>query len=314
MCEQTSVIELGSIFLNNIAPVLIVAGVGYIAGRALKIESASLAKLIFNIFSPALVFFSLYDSSIEGHEFGSLVILIAIFQIVMAELSYLVTRFQGVGKIEQASVILSTFSLNAGNFGLSVAAFAFGEAVLARAVVVYVGNTILNYTLGVFIASRGSQASVRALRNVLRVPAFYATIAAFLLRGLNVELPPVLFRSVTVLKDAAIPAMLVLLGLQLSYSVQRSKFALVSTGVAIKLLIAPLIGVGLALAFHLDSLSATAFILQASMPTAVMTLILSKEFKLDDTLMLNLILASTLLSPFTLSVVILLLKRAYFGQ
>ena len=307
-------IELASIFLNNIAPVLIVAGVGYVAGRRLKIESRSLAKLIFNVFSPALVFYSLYDSQIAGSEFGLLILLIALFQIIMATLAYLVTRFQGVGKVEQSSVILSAFCLNAGNFGLSVADFAFGGAVLARAVVVYVGNTILNYTLGVFVASRGSQADLKALLNILRVPAFYATIAAFVLHGLQIELPPVLLRSVSVLKDAAIPAMLVLLGLQLSESVHFSKPVLVGTGTALKLLAGPVIAIGLALAVHLDSLSAAAFILQASMPTAVVTLILAKEYHLDDTLMLNLIMASTLLSPFTLSVVILLLKRAYFGQ
>jgi predicted permease len=44
-----------------------------------------------------------------------------------------------------------------------------------------------------------------------------------------------------------------------------------------------------------------------------MTLILAKEYHLDETLTLNLIMVSTLVSPFTLSVIILLLKRAYFG-
>ena len=306
-------IELISIFVNNIAPVLIVAGVGYVAGRKLKVESRSIAKLIFNVFSPALVFFSLYDSKIDGSEFGLLILLIAIFQIIMAALSYFVMRFQHASKVERASVILSAFCLNAGNYGLSIASFAFGEAALARAVVVYVGNTILNYTLGVFVASSGSQATLGALLNILLVPAFYATVAAFLLRGLNIELPPVLFRSVTVLKDAAIPAMLILLGLQLSQSVRFSRLTLVSTGVLLKLLIGPVIGIGLALVFHLNDLAAAAFVLQASMPTAVVTLILAKEYRLDETLTLNLIMASTLLSPITLSVIILLLNRAYFG-
>lgn len=306
-------IELVSIFVNNIAPVLIVAGVGYVAGRRLKLGSRSLAKLIFNVFSPALVFYSLYDSKIGGDEFGLLILLIALFQIIMAALAFVVMRIQHADKVEQASVILSAFCLNAGNYGLSVASFAFGEAALARAVVVYVGNTILNYTLGVFVASSGSQPTMGALRNILRVPAFYATLAAFALHGLHVELPLPLLRSVTVLKDAAIPAMLVLLGLQLSHSVQFSRLRLVGSGVFLKLLIAPLVGVALALAFHLNDVAAVAFILMTSMPTAVVTLILAKEYQLDESLMLNLIMASTLLSPFTLSVIILFLNRAYFG-
>jgi predicted permease len=47
------------------------------------------------------------------------------------------------------------------------------------------------------------------------------------------------------------------------------------------------------------------------MPTAVVTLIMAKEYKLDETLVLNLIVVSTLISPFTLSVVILLLRQAF---
>ncbi len=306
-------IELFNIFANNIAPVLLVAGVGYVAGKTLKIESSSLAKLIFNVFSPALVFHSLYTSEIQWGEFGLLFLLILLYQLIVAALSYLAMRFQHVDKVQRASVMLGSFSMNTGNFGLSVVAFAFGEAVLARAVVVYISNTIMNYTFGVFVASSGSHPPLKALRNVLRVPAFYATVAAFLLRGLNVELHPALFRSATVLKDAAIPSMLVLLGLQLSQSVRISRPILVGTGVTFKLLIAPLIGTTLALLFHLDNLAAAAFILQTSMPAAVLTLILAKEYRLDETLSLNLIMVSTLLSPFTLSVIILFLKKAFMG-
>jgi malate permease and related proteins len=303
------VIELIGIFANNIAPVMIVAGVGYIVGKRLQIDPRTLGQLIFNIFSPALVFYSLYDSKIGGSELGTLLLLIALFQVIMAVLSYLLMKLYRVGKVERSSVMLSSFCLNAGNYGLSIASFAFGEAVLARAVVVYVGNTILNYTLGVFVASSGHQSPRSALRTILRVPAFYATIAAFLLRGFNLELPPMLLRSVMVLKDAAIPSMLVLLGLQLSQSLQMSHWRLVGSGVVLKLLIAPLLGTGLALIFHLNGVEAVAFILMTSMPTAVLTLVLAKEYQLDETLMLNLIMASTLLSPLTLSVIILFLKQ-----
>lgn len=307
-------IELVNIFSNNIAPVLIVAGVGYLAGRILDLESRTLAKLIFNVFSPALVFYSLYDNHIEGREFGLLVVAICLFQVIMAGLSYGVAKLERTDKVERASFMLSAFCLNAGNYGLSVANFAFGEAVLARSVVIYIGNTIMNYTLGVFVASSGSQAAMRSLLNILRIPAFYATLAAFLLRGLNIALPEPVFRSAAVLKDAAIPAMLILLGLQLSQSVRVSRPILVSTGVAIKLLVAPVIGIGLALLFRFDNQAAVAFILQASMPTAVVTLILAKEYHLDEALMVNLIMVTTLVSPISLSVIILFLRKTFLGQ
>jgi predicted permease len=303
--------ELISIFVNNIAPVLIVAGIGYLVGKKFKVDSQSVGVLIFNVFSPALVFFSLYDSKIGGHELLVLLVIVAVFQLTMAALSYGVMKFYGVERLERASVMLSSFCLNAGNYGLSIASFAFGEAVLARAVVVYIGNTALNYTLGVFVASSGHQGVRSALLTVLRVPAFYATVAAFLLRGFNIELPLVVFRSVSVLKDAAIPAMLVLLGLQLSQTIPVFRWKLVSIGLVLKLLIGPLLGIGLAVLFKLEGVAAIAFILQTAMPTAVITLVLAKQYQLDESLSLNLIMASTLLSPFTLSVMILLLRNLW---
>lgn len=301
--------ELISIFVNNIVPVLIVAGVGYVAGQKLRVDGQTVGQLIFNVFSPALVFFSLYESQIGGSELGLLIAVTAMFQLSMAALAYLVMNFQRADRVERSSVMLGAFCMNAGNFGLSIAAFAFGDAVLARAVVIYISNTLLNYTLGVFVASSGRQSPRGALLNVVRVPAVYASVAALLVRGLNIELPIVIYRAAGVLKDAAIPLMLILLGIQLSQSARLQKLTLVTTGVLLKLLIAPLVGIGLALVFQLEALAMIAFALQTSMPTAVITLILAKEYQLDETLMLNLIMATTLLSPFTLSVIILFLRQ-----
>lgn len=301
--------ELISIFVNNIVPVLIVAGVGYVAGQKLRVDGQTVGQLIFNVFSPALVFFSLYESQIGGSELGLLIAVTAMFQLSMAALAYLVMNFQRADRVERSSVMLGAFCMNAGNFGLSIAAFAFGDAVLARAVVIYISNTLLNYTLGVFVASSGRQSPRGALLNVVRVPAVYASVAALLVRGLNIELPIVIYRAAGVLKDAAIPLMLILLGIQLSQSARLQKLTLVTTGVLLKLLIAPLVGIGLALVFQLEALAMISFALQTSMPTAVITLILAKEYQLDETLMLNLIMATTLLSPFTLSVIILFLRQ-----
>lgn len=305
--------ELVSIFVNNIAPVLFVVCAGYLVGKYLHVETRSISQLTFNIFSPALVFYSLYTTTIGGDELARLFLITAIFQCGMAAIAYTVMRAAGSEKVERTSIMISSFCLNAGNFGLSIATFAFGDSVLALAVVVYIANTMLNYTLGVFVASSGRSSPKRALRNVLFVPAVYATAAAIIFRGFSLELPFPILQSVVLVKDAAIPAMLVMLGLQLSHSAQVQKWGYVSIGVLLRLLVGPVFGLALVFAFQLDTLATIAFLLQASMPTAVLTLILAKQYDLDETLSLNIITVSTLLSPFTLSILILLLKRAYLG-
>lgn len=302
--------ELFQIFIDNIAPILIVAAVGYIVGRQLKVEPRSTGQLIFYVFSPALVFHALYTTEITGNEFLVLFAGMAIFQFIMGAVAYIALYFQQDSRADKSAVMLSTFCLNAGNYGLSLASFAFGEAVLARAVIIYVANTIMNYTFGVFIASSGRETVKGALLSILRVPAVYVVPAAFILRAtVGDGLPPVVLRSVKLMADAAIPAMLILLGLQLNHAARLQKLNLVGTGTTIKLLVAPCIAVALAALFNLDLLARTAFIMQCSTPTAVITLVMASEYNLDEGLSLNLVMVTTLLSPLTLSVVIYLLQQ-----
>lgn len=296
------------IFFDNIAPILLVAGVSFIAARRIQLDGRVIGQLIFYLFSPALAFDLLYNSRIAANEVGALLIGTITFQLSIFALTFFVLRVQRVPRTAAAAVMISAFCVNAGNYGLSVINFAFGSEVLARAAIVFISNLILNYSLGVFIASSGRNTIRQAFFGVLSVPTIYAIPLAFLLRSLSIELPHVLLRPVELLSDATIPCMLVLLGVQLNQAKRITNWRLVSTGVIIKMLIAPLIGLALALILELPPLSRAAFIPQVSMPTAVVTLIFATEYGLDRDLSLSLILATTLLSPLTLSVILWLVQ------
>ena len=302
-------LELFEIFANNIAPILIVASIGFIVGRLANVEPRPISQLIFNVFSPALVFWALYTSEVSGQELASIGLATIIFQFIMAGFAFALARALSIERSARASMMIGAFCLNAGNYGLSLVSFAFGPDVLARAIVVYITNTVVNYSLGVFVASSGKRDPLDSLKIMLRVPAIYAAIIALVLRSNNLELPLMIDRSASLLKDATIPLMLTLLGLQLSRTTGFQRLRLVAASVSMKLLIAPFVGLALALLLNFDDLALIGFVLQISMPTAVMTLILAKEYELDEALSLNIIMASTLLSPITLSVIILLLRQ-----
>ncbi len=301
-------LQLFQIFFDNIAPILLVAGVSFIVARRLQLDGRVIGQLIFYLFSPALAFDLLYHSEIQAGEVGSLFVGTISFQLLMFALSFGVLRLQQAPRTAAAAVIISTFCINAGNYGLSVINFAFGEEVLARAAVVFISNLILNYSLGVFIASSGRNTFRQALIGVLKVPTIYAIPLAFLLRSLSIELPSVLLRPIDLLSDAAIPSMLVLLGVQLNQTKRISNWRLVSTGVILKMLVAPFVGVALAALLQMPVLARAGFIPQVSMPTAVVTLIFATEYGLDRDLSLSLILATTLISPFTLSLILWLVQ------
>jgi len=300
--------ELLQIFADNILPILLIAGVGVYLRRGFNVDPRTVSTMMFYALSPALIFYSLTTSTVSGEEFATIYLLTILFQVIMAGLAYLVLGLQGVDGIIRAGVMLSAFCFNSGNYGLSLVLFAFGEDVLSRAVIVYVANATTNYVLGVFVASNGRKTPVEAVGNVLRTPAVYAVIMAFIVSGFDIQLPLALARSVERLADAAIPVMLLLLGLQLGQTSQISQLNLLATGVGLRLFASPFIAAGMASLANLNTEAQTAFIVQASMPTAVLTIVFANEFDLDRELALNLIMVSTLLSPVTLSLLIALLQ------
>jgi hypothetical protein len=219
-------------------------------------------------------------------------------------------RWQGESTLHRAAVMLGATCANNGNFGLPLISFAFGPEVFTRAVIVFMAMTILNYTSGVFIASGGRKTSREAFSSILHVPAIYAAGIALVINFAGITLPPVLARPVLLLSQATVPMMLTLLGLQLALSPAVTHLRLVGIGVGLRLLASPVLALLLASLFRLDTPAAVAVIMQLSMPTAVVTIIFANEFELDRQVSLSMVLASTLLSPITLSVLIFVLRRA----
>jgi predicted permease len=236
--------ELLQIFIDNIAPILLIAGVAYFTGRRLRIDPAPLGRIIFNVLSPALIFQSLSTSEIELAELVELVLVMVVFAMLMAAAGYVAARWRTDDRVNRTSVMLAAMCPNNGNFGLPVISFAFGPAVLARAVVIFIATTLLNYTLGVFVASRGGRTLRQSLSVVAHVPVAYAAILGLLVNFTGFELPPLLARPVLLLSQATIPMMLILLGLQLAQAAQVIQPELVGVGAALRLLLSPVLAAG----------------------------------------------------------------------
>ena len=108
---------------------------------------------------------------------------------------------------------------NTGNYALPLILFAFGQAALSYASVYFVTSAILVYTVGVFIAASSRPGPASALAGVLRVPALYALAAAGITVVFHVTPPLAVMRPVGMLSDAALPMMLLILGMQLKRAV-----------------------------------------------------------------------------------------------
>ena len=63
---------LARIFLDNILPIFLAAGTGFVLGRRLKPDLKTVSRLTLYIFSPCLVFTSLTRAELSRQEFGQM--------------------------------------------------------------------------------------------------------------------------------------------------------------------------------------------------------------------------------------------------
>lgn len=297
--------DLLQVFVNTVLPVFLVAGAGYMLARLTALDGRTLGRVIFNLGSPSLVFRSLYTMDISTTVLQQFLILVLAVYVITGLAGWLAGSDQA--RPRRAALTIASAVSNNGNMGLPITLFALGEAGLVMATVYYAVSALLTNTLGVFVASSGSAPLGKALRQSLRAPVLYATILGIALNRLAVPVPDPLYRAVDLLAGAAVPMMLVLLGIQLSVTPFNREQTVVWRSLAIRLGASPLVAVALCQWMGISGIERQVMILQASMPTAVVATVLATEFAAAPRLVAAAVLVSTLASMVTVSIVLVLL-------
>jgi predicted permease len=300
-----------TILVEDLFPIFAVASVGFVLARRLHVDVKTLSRITFNAFAPCLVFSLLVTSRVGAEEFGRIVAYTLLFVAaagVMARLAALPLRLD---RPQLAAFLLVVMFSNAGNYGMSVILFAFGREALARAAIFFVTSALVMYTFGTYLASSGRQGGRAALRGLLRVPAVWGLAAAGLVVWAGVTLPAALFRPIDLLGAAAIPSMLLVLGMQVERSAWPERPGLVALAAVLVLVGAPLIGVLLAGALGLSGLTRQTVLVQSAMPSAVITTIVALEFDAAPSFVAAVVVATTLASPVTVSILIALLQSGF---
>ena len=301
--------ELLNVFTNNLLPIILLSGAGFLLGWAVKLDSRPVGRVIFYILSPVLIFDLLTTSKLA---IASILLMMAYALSVMAivtAIAFVIGLLFHLPRPAMLAVVLTSLFSNNGNYGLPLIAFAFGQDALAYASIYFVTNSLLLYTVGVLIASLGHLRLRDALLGLLKVPAIYAILLAVIFIQTGWSLPGPLQKTVTLTAGGAVPAMLILLGLELRKVEWTNDLKALSIPVICRLLIGPLVGVGLAAIFGLNPAARKDGIIDAAMPSAVMTTVLANEYQLDSSLITAIVFISTILSPLTLTPLLYLLGR-----
>lgn len=296
--------SLLTLFVNNLLPILLLAGAGFAVGTVFEMDPRPLGRVIFYVFSPLLIFKLITQSELPFEQIGWMVGFALAVMACMAGLAFILGKLARFSRPTLAAVLLTTMVGNNGNYGLPVIAFAFGETALAYASIYFVTSTIVVYTAGVAIASLGRMNMRQALSNLLKVPSVYAIILAMFFARWNLALPEFLERTVNLGAGGTIPAMLILLGMELQRAVRPAQPVALGIPLISRLVLGPILAWGLALQFPLPLPAQQAGIAESGMPTAVLTTVLASEYRLDSSLVSSIVFITTLLSPLTLTPVL----------
>ncbi|MEF8786714.1 MAG: AEC family transporter [Haloarculaceae archaeon] len=274
--------SLLSIFATAILPIVAIAAAGFVLGRRRDVAAGPLNTVTIYVLVPALVFHSLATTALSGETLASVAVGVFLFTGVMALLSEGSGRMLGETEPILGSFVLVSIFSNAGNYGIPVSEFAFGAVGRSTAVVFIVAQSVAMYTLGVYLAARGEGDDwYSGMRAIFEIPLIYVVIAALAARWLG-AVPAADTATMETLKlvgDSSIPVMLLILGIELAETDYSAAALRVTPAVTLKMLVAPLIAVGIAaLVGFQNTTVARVFVLECSMPAAVTTLILTGEF------------------------------------
>ncbi len=297
-----------SIFLEDVLPIFLVAGVGFVLARRLRIDVRVVSRMAFNALSPCLVFTLLMDSRIGAREFGQLGVFSVASILGVGVLAWLAARLMRLDREIAAPFVMVVMFSNTGNFGLSAVMLAFGSSALARGTVYFVISSALMYTLGVFLASSGKRRATDALKGILKVPTVYAVALAAIFLATGARLPGPVRTSIDMLSTAALPVMMLVLGMQFERAARPEQLSVVAVASVLTLIASPLLAFALADLTGLTGAARQAAVLEASMPAAIMTTVLALEYDASPSLVTAVVFVTTLVSPLTVTLIIALLK------
>ena len=270
------------------APVLIVAGIGYAwvrSGQAYPTDFV--ARLVLNIATPCLVLSSLSRTQLDMQAFGQMALACVAVSLLMGAIGLLLSRVMA----QDWKVLVPAYLFpNTGNMGLPISLYAFGEHGLALAVAFFLMLSVGHFTLGMILSG-----AERSWRKLLVNPIILSLVVALLVRLFDLELPRWLANTTSLLGGMAIPMMLITLGVSLaSIRVQHLGHGMLLGG--LRILCGAALGWLIALALGLPPLAQGVLVLQSSMPVAVFNYLFAVRANRSPEAVASLVMCSTLLS------------------
>ncbi|HSH49957.1 MAG TPA: AEC family transporter, partial [Halomonas sp.] len=191
----------------TLLPVFLIAGSGAAYGRFRTPDIQGLNTLNMELFVPLLVFSVMADRDVPLVDYAGLALAAAVIVLGSGLLLWPVARWL---KLDARTFLPPMMFNNSGNMGIPLIVLAFGEAALPAAVVLFIVEMLLHFSVGLWMLSPGTP-----LWRLLRLPIVLASLAGLAVNLSGLLLPGWLLEAMSMLGEICIPLMLFALGVRM---------------------------------------------------------------------------------------------------
>lgn len=281
-------------------PVFMLTAIGYAwAKLGMPLDRDFVTRLVMNVATPCLIVDSVSKLGLPITEFATMILSALVMLAAAAAAGAVILRLTGLS--QRAFLPALTFG-NAGNIGLPLSYFAFGDAGLGLSAGVFLTAVVVQFTLAPALLDRRP-----ALQALVSTPVVYAAIIGLGLLAGGMALPGWLDTTIGLLADTAIPLSLLILGFALAeLRVQRAPVA-VGLGIA-RILVGFAVAGGVAALFGMTGIARSVLVLHGGMPSAIVCYLFAARYECNPDEVAGVVLVSTcaaaLLLPLLVSYVL----------
>lgn len=277
--------------ITVILPTVFAIALGYLLGKVGKPDLGTLIDVSMFVATPCLVIHSLYASPIVIGDAlrgwaATLFIMAGMFII-----AWLVFGTRGKGS---SALYLPIVFANTINIPLPIIYLAFGDEGVATTVLFYIPNGLLIYSLGIYMAS-GHKEMRQGLKAVFKTPLIYAAVLGLVLNLAGVPVPDAVTNSLKLVGQAAVPLMLLVLGLNIG-RFKFSQIPLTLTASVIRMGGGFVVGLLAVWLLDMTGLPRAVVLFEAAMPSAVFTTVLCTKYNNQPELVSSIVLTTTLMA------------------
>ena len=263
----------------------------------------TLNNIVTNIALPCMIFNALYSADVSLiPSLSILTVHMLITSLIIGVLTYSLLKFLRWDEKVIWTLLIVVVLGNTGFLGYPITQGIFGLDGLLRAAFCDISTSVLFVILSFLLIVKFDGSIKVAVKRIFFFAPLWAIILGILFNVFNIPITSVGSTVVDYLAGATIPLIMISLGLSLNFGGLKDHFKEVSFAVVTKLIVYPLVGLGVLLLLHITGFNHTIGFLETAMSSAMLGLVLAVSYDLDVELASDCIFTSTILSLITIPI------------